>query len=128
MSNLRRSGKYSGRVGRGEGFGERLPEWHADAACAEVTVQDRSMGAAWLDLEHPKKEQAKEICEDCPVRMLCLQDAMEDLHAEGVRAGIEFEEGQVTKFEALKVRKWFGLLVPRERVFGARGGISNAAL
>src|SRR5690606_21342861 len=56
MSNLRLSGKYSGRVGKGEGFGERLPEWHRDAACAEVTVKDRSMGAAWLDLEHPKKE------------------------------------------------------------------------
>lgn len=114
--NYKRSGKYT--VGDGEGA--ELPEWHADAACAPVTVQRPEMGKAWLEKYHAREVKAKEICASCPVRKLCIEDALEDRHAEGLRGGVFFDAGQVTKDGAKEIRKEFRILVPDSRIFGRK--------
>lgn len=114
--NYKRSGKYSG----GDGAGAVLPEWHAASACAPVTVARKEMGAAWLDQFHARQVEAKEICATCPVRELCVRDALEDRHAEGLRGGVFFEAGQVTQEGAREIRKKFAILVPEKRIFGRK--------
>ena len=124
-SNFKRNSKYTRVIGRAESSGEVLPEWHRDAACAEVTMAEPEMGSAWIDREHEQAARAKEICATCPVRRLCLQDALEDIHAQGVRAGVDWDGGQVDRDGAKEIRQKFRILVPERRIYG---GAANAFL
>lgn len=56
-------------------------EWRRDALCAEVG----------LELFYPEKgestKQAKRICQNCPVRAECLQDALDNRERFGIWGG-----------------------------------------
>jgi len=52
--------------------GNGIPDWHTDAACAEI-------GSELFVPDEPTREQttaAKQICATCPVRTACLADVL----------------------------------------------------
>jgi WhiB family redox-sensing transcriptional regulator len=86
---------------------ERPKSWRDDAACkghAEVFYPisyDDGRRKDVLLANQIHEEQAKAICSRCPVRDVCLQDAMDDLHEWGVRGGSsEAERNSVRRRQA----------------------------
>jgi len=52
--------------------GQGIPDWHADAACAQI-------GPELFVPDEPTREQttaAKQVCARCPVRAACLADVL----------------------------------------------------
>lgn len=73
-------------------------QWRDEAACASALDLNPDMAKpnAWLREENFFVDTVKRICGDCPVRLLCLKDAIDDKEAEGWRAGFYFDEGYLT--------------------------------
>jgi WhiB family redox-sensing transcriptional regulator len=61
-------------------------EWQNDAACRDVG------GDAWYPEERMRAPIAKSICEGCPVRTQCLEDALERHDQHGIWGGYSVEE------------------------------------
>lgn len=64
--------------------------WTSEALCADYDLKTNE------DIFYTNKtdlvDKAKQICNDCPVRMLCLQDAMENKERFGIRGAVEPSE------------------------------------
>ncbi len=99
-------------------LGENLTDennWVADAACAKAIADEPKLLPIWTDERSRDKEYARFICEECPVRSLCLLDAVEDPTAEGIRGGFEFTSGGLLKKEREKLRRSFPRIKARVR-------------
>lgn len=62
--------------------------WQDDALCAEVG------GDVWFPEEHESPRQAKEVCRRCPVRVECLEYALDNDLRFGVWGGTSERERQ----------------------------------
>lgn len=61
--------------------------WMADAACADVPVEVFFPGPG-----RNLAAEAKQVCEDCPVRRDCLQYALDNRFEYGVWGGLNERE------------------------------------
>ena len=66
-----------------------LPEWPEDLPCQ---VQD---GELWFAESPSLLEMAKNFCQDCPVRLVCLCGAMSRQEPWGVWGGEIFDQGVI---------------------------------
>lgn len=89
--------------------------WRDDALCMKVVDADPLMGEAWIQQHNLFSERARMICEDCPVRMACLHDALTDRHAEGMRGGFFFDDGLLESGEAAMMFRELRLRVRSRR-------------
>lgn len=71
---------------------------------------------------HPFAEDAKKICLECPVRLLCLQDALDDTEADGIRGGYEFDYGRLPVAKAREIRNTLGLTIGEHQSTGRPKG------
>lgn len=94
--------------------------WRDEAQCALISKVEPEMQTAWDNIEvgtwektetvpDERADVAKIICFECPVREMCLRDALLDNEAEGLRAGYRFENGTVSKYDARKIFNEWGL-------------------
>lgn len=94
--------------------------WRDEASCNFIVKVDKSMETAWDNIDvgtwqktitepDPKADIAKILCFDCPVRELCLRDAVNDNEAEGIRGGYRFENGTVSRSDARKIFHEWGI-------------------
>lgn len=89
-----------------------IPEWHEEAACGPA-AREPGMAAAWTnDGWHPFEDEAKRICEECPVRKACLKGAMEDPLAEGIYAGFDFSGGRFYRDQVKEASRVLGSRIP----------------
>ena len=56
--------------------------------------------------------RAKDICATCPVRRRCLQDAIDDPNAQGIRGGYRFHYGRPVSRDDITQMRSEGLRVP----------------
>ena len=95
-------------------------EFREDAACLKASKEEPAVQTAWDNIDEgtwekdnyvpsPLAQVAKQICLSCPVRELCLVDAIEDNEAEGIRGGYRFENGYVMREDARKIYGQFEL-------------------
>jgi len=95
-------------------------DFREKAACRDAVTAEPSLATAWDNIDagtweedeyvpDPQALVAKNICYACPVRELCLRDALSDNEAEGIRAGYRFERGYVSRDDARKIQKEFNL-------------------
>jgi WhiB family redox-sensing transcriptional regulator len=59
------------------------PDWHADALCGQTDPE-----AFYPELHGDGGYNAKRVCERCPVRATCLQDALQRGEEHGVWGGL----------------------------------------
>ena len=91
---------------------DELPvHWRDKARCFTLAQENDFLETAWVDEEHPFQEMAKKVCLGCPVRNMCLQDALEDEEAEGIRGGYLFESGRIPVAIAREIRDTMGLKI-----------------
>lgn len=94
--------------------------WRDEASCSAIVKVDPSMQSAWDNIDigtwektvtepDPKADIASALCEDCPVRELCLRDALKDNEVEGLRAGFRFENGTTSQNDARRIFNEWGL-------------------
>lgn len=84
--------------------------WRDEAACASKSPL--SLEAEWVGGAGSSLERAIDICDNqCPVARQCLEDAAADPQAEGVRGGILFVGGRVTRPEAGKALRKHGIVL-----------------
>jgi hypothetical protein len=85
--------------------------WRWFASCRQAFLQDPQAAALWdtRDRSSDDFKRATEICKTCPVRKMCVPDAVADQTAMGNRGGYAFDKGVVTAREADKIAKEFGL-------------------
>lgn len=94
--------------------------WRDMASCAFVVKAEPETQTAWDNIDvgtwektvtepDAQADVAKILCFDCPVREMCLRDALKDIEAEGIRAGYRFENGTVSKHDARKIFNEWGL-------------------
>lgn len=62
--------------------------WMERAACASGHDPDM-----WFDPS--RREQARRVCDTCPVRLECLQEGLGNRRNEGVWGGVELLRGRV---------------------------------
>jgi WhiB family transcriptional regulator, redox-sensing transcriptional regulator len=75
---------------------QKMRRWEKDAACRTVPPEVQAL----FIMNRPKnpilaraqEAPAKEVCMLCPVRVLCLQHALEWPEVAGVWGGLNFEE------------------------------------
>jgi Transcription factor WhiB len=92
-----------------------------DDLCRAAIAKDDTLDTAWIDETHPYQDEAIEICLECPVRLLCLQNALEDEEAEGIRGGFWFDSGTVPVADARHISTKLGLtLSPWQKTSGRR--------
>ena len=84
--------------------------WRQKSACHKVTEVDPLFQTAWIVRGDVGSESAKVICEGCPVRTLCLIDALMDPEASGLRAGYFFDYGVVSKKDARAILDEIGVV------------------
>ncbi len=95
-------------------------EFRHRAACRDAVLAEPSLATAWDNIDvgtweegeyvpDPQALVAKNICFACPVRELCMRDALTDNEAEGIRGGYRFERGYVSKEDARKMYQEFGM-------------------
>jgi len=63
-------------------------EWQDDAACRDVG------GDAWYPAKGRRAPLARSICEGCPVRVDCLEDALDRHDQYGIWGGYNIDERQ----------------------------------
>ena len=85
--------------------------WRDKAACDAAVIKDPFLEAAWFEENGPFLEHAKKVCLSCPVRNACLQDALNDEDAEGVRGGYWFDQGRLPVAEAREIRDTMDLII-----------------
>lgn len=83
-------------------------KWRDEGSCASVLQDDPEIADAWTNEFSPFMAEAREICAECPVRLLCLKDAVEDEEAMGIRAGYHFYMGSVIVPEAREIVREIG--------------------
>jgi hypothetical protein len=82
-----------------------LPDWHKDAECAKSYVP---MPSEFQDIWFPDHKDysadrdAIQICEHCPVRELCLQDALDNADVHGTRGGMTAKQRK----QILEEQRW----------------------
>lgn len=74
--------------------------WRDRAACNEKAGTGDFAPNAWVDEYSLSVKAENEVCEACPVKDICLMDAILDPDAEGRRATFYFEQGKLTRAEA----------------------------
>ena len=62
---------------------------HETPRCAEVSEESK---LAFFSNEPDQIEKAISICNDCPIRMMCLENALKNKEARGVRGGVDAKE------------------------------------
>jgi WhiB family redox-sensing transcriptional regulator len=67
-------------------------DWRVRASCARPTIDPELFFP--FPGEHGKAARAKRICARCPVRAVCLADAMASRDEFGVRGGLTPKERQ----------------------------------
>lgn len=81
--------------------GPRIEPWMQDAACADKPVQwwfPRSVNGA-----EPKARAAIALCGTCPVRVACLQFALDGDDRHGIFGGLlPYERYQITHNKTLR--------------------------
>lgn len=87
--------------------------WRKGAACHKALIADPTLRSAWFDQFDEEYERGKKICLGCPVRDLCLQDALNDPEAEGLRGGYWFDSGILPVSDAREIRDTMGLRLSR---------------
>jgi hypothetical protein len=90
-------------------------EWRDRADCSAVVADEPLMAEAWIQQHNLFSERARMICEDCPVRMACLHDALNDRHVEGMRGGFFFDNGLLESGEAAMMYRELRLRVRSRR-------------
>lgn len=89
--------------------------WRAEAACRAEFLQDPLAALMWdtTDRSSLAFKRASEICKTCPVRDLCVPDAVADSTSNGVRGGFGFHKGTVLATDAERIKNEFGLTAAR---------------
>lgn len=68
------------------------------------------IAAGWTNENDPAEEPARYVCKKvCPVRAICLGDAIHDPDSFGMRGGFFFIKGKVTYREGREIEKEFGM-------------------
>jgi hypothetical protein len=103
--------------------GDITATWRDKAACAAAIKETPSLLGAWdgRDTEedpHPFAENAKKICLGCKVRNMCLQDALNDEEAQGIRGGYDFDAGKLPVAVAREIRDTMGLVIGEHQSTG----------
>lgn len=82
--------------------------WRAEAECLKRVHEEPILGGAFLYEKHALADFAQKIClEDCPVRALCLKDALLDKASEGWRAGVFFDKGCLSEEDSKNLQNEF---------------------
>lgn len=71
--------------------------WRDKSLCDSVIINHPQMGSSWINEEDSNIAEAKKVCAKCPVRAMCLIDALQDSQSEGLRAGYYFSNGTLSK-------------------------------
>jgi hypothetical protein len=91
-------------------------DWRDESACGFETKNSPFMAGAWDGpnedgVSHPYAEQATEICiKRCPVRDICLQSALNNPKAQGIRGGYVFDNGRLPVAVAREIRDTMDLV------------------
>lgn len=93
-------------------------EWRDESACAAVQEEKPWLASAWIDPEHPYREDAERICLGCPVREICLQAAVNNDEAEGLRGGYWFDGGWIPVAKLREIRDTTNIKIPEGRSVG----------
>lgn len=106
--------------------------WRNSSACSTEVEKKPYMAGAWdgpnEDGErHAYEEDAKRTCLSCKVRVNCLQNALSDEEAQGVRGGYEFDGGNVPVAVAREIRDTMDLKIYPHQSTGRPKSGSNAA-
>lgn len=83
-------------------------KWIADASCRIAVEEDPLLSTAWDEHDNPLIKEAKTICDSCPVRKQCLEDALNDEEAYGMRASVFFKFGSLLAKDNRAIQKEFG--------------------
>lgn len=85
--------------------------WRSEAACREQFLEDPAFALKWdsTDRKSVEFQAASEVCKDCPVRYLCVEDAVADPTARGNRGGFAFVKGVVCRTDAARIESELGL-------------------
>lgn len=92
--------------------------WRDDAACDAITQAKPYMGTAWVKEDHPYSEDAKRICLGCDVRLKCLQAALDNPEADGLRGGYWFENGRLPVAVAREIRDTLPVVISSRQSLG----------
>jgi hypothetical protein len=97
--------------------------WRDKAKCFKVSSEKPYMMGAWDGpnedkISHPYSEAAAEICLTCPVRLLCLQGALSNPRAQGIRGGYTFDKGRLPVAQAREIRDTLGLTIGEHQSLG----------
>lgn len=94
-------------------YGAAAP-WRADSSCHKATEENPLLLNAWISELGLNRHQAKKICRSCPVKLICLAEALQDPHAEGMRAGYWFSNGKLTAQDRHEIERLYGLTTSRK--------------
>lgn len=84
--------------------------WEDEAGCSAEIAEYPHMSAAWVDEETHLAEFAKEVCNTtCKVKVECLLAALADPEAQGIRGGVTFSRGSLSKSDSHLVRSLYGV-------------------
>lgn len=90
--------------------------WEEQADCRQAVELVPELKTAWDNIDHgekylpdPQEDVAKRVCAECPVRELCVRDAVVSEVSEGIRGGYRFHMGWVSRAEAREIQKEFGI-------------------
>lgn len=65
--------------------------WIGEAHCALPDTEYLRKVNAWDSDVVKFREEAVDVCAECPVRRMCYDDAVEDRLSDGIRAGVLFK-------------------------------------
>ncbi|GEA82614.1 hypothetical protein CUD01_30580 [Cellulomonas uda] len=82
--------------------------WTASAACGSGNVSPDA-----LFVEGSAQRDARSVCQQCPVRLECLADALDNRMDFGVWGGMTERERRALLRRRPEVRSWWSELVPR---------------
>jgi hypothetical protein len=96
-------------------------EWRDNASCDSfANSEDPEVASeyanAWIQEDHPKLNDAVQICMECPVRALCVKDASTEEEVYGLRGGFFFIDGRLVSRDRATLHREFGLKVPVRQV------------
>lgn len=87
-----------------------LSNWRKESKCFEITHEEEYLSPAWIDEKCSFRQIARDICEnECPVRMQCLGEALQDPEAFGMRGGVFFDRGCLTRQDNNHLMKTLGI-------------------
>lgn len=99
-------------------------EWRDDALCAQTIKSKPYMLGAWDGpnedkVSHPYSDQAAKVCvSGCPVRDICLQRALDNPKAQGIRGGYEFDGGRLPVAKAREIRDTTNAVIGEHQSLG----------